>query len=328
MDTCVALSQCVGTQRTCDSIPGQCYDAGTCSTGSGSCVYPIAIGQQLRRPRICAGDIADRCAADGTCAGTATTCNKPDGGCFIAPGTCDSASGACIYAVDAGASCDDHNACTTGDVCSATGACQGHSVSCNTPPECQMGGMCASDGGCVYTPTVGGFCQSGTGVCVNGMCQGFVTFTYVPSNFSPPDAGWSPPVTIASTCDPDFNSSGSGSFDKTCAMTMPAPVGVTLSDGTPALLLPFGSLTVSLGATFTIHGDKPVILAVLGDATLLGTINGSSQGAIVGPGSGAHRSEKAAATATSAPGTTARTRAAARAAQASAPRAVQAQARA
>ena len=67
---------------------------------------------------------------------------------------------------------------------------------------------------------------------------------------------------------------------------MPMAVPVTLSDGQPALLLTFSYLTVQIGATFSIRGDKPVIVAARGDVTILGTLDASSSRATPGPGGG------------------------------------------
>jgi hypothetical protein len=135
--------------------------------------------------------------------------------------------------------------------------------------------------------------SSGTcdgGYCTAGVCQPLLDFNYPPSNFLPAQvSSWSPPVRIQVGCDPSFDSTA-GRFAQTCTQTLPTPQLVTLADARTAYLLAFAGLTIDTGATFSLHGDRPVILAVRGNVDVRGTIDASSRNNfgitadVVGPG--------------------------------------------
>jgi len=85
--------------------------------------------------------------------------------------------GRCEYAFIEGADCDDGNACTINDTCTA-GACKGTPMACTTPraPACTDGthlqtydnpGVC-NGGRCVYMQQT---ITCGSGGCANGACQ-------------------------------------------------------------------------------------------------------------------------------------------------------------
>jgi hypothetical protein len=156
-DTC-AGGVCAGTPKSCTTPPAavciasstlRTYDGVGACTG-GLCVYThhdAACGQ--------GGCTGSTCATDA-CAGV--TCMSPPSVCYAPSGTC--AGGSCSYAFADGASCDDHNACTTADSCAA-GTCKGVPKTCATPPAntCQDAttakiyaavGACSA-GACSYT---------------------------------------------------------------------------------------------------------------------------------------------------------------------------------
>jgi len=121
------------------------------------------------------GDICttvDLCVG-GACVGTVPLdCDDVDG---CTDDSCDSASGGCVSTHNT-ASCEDGDACTTGDTCEA-GSCQGGAA-----PDCDDGNECTDDicepaSGCAYGnnigscddsdfTTVGDQCVAGT--CVSG----------------------------------------------------------------------------------------------------------------------------------------------------------------
>jgi PKD repeat protein len=146
------------------------------------------------------------------CGGDATTegdpclgvvCDAPPSACHAEVGTC--ASGVCSYAVRAGLSCDDGDACTASDTCLAEGSCAGSAVACQTPPasacdgdtllvygangRCEAGGChydpssvaCADgcqDGQCLGDPCAGvtcnqppSGCYAAVGLCRDGVCD-------------------------------------------------------------------------------------------------------------------------------------------------------------
>jgi hypothetical protein len=110
-------------------------------------------------------------------------------------------------------------------------------------------------------------------------------FEYAPSNFDP--ALFAPPyvdLVVATSCDIDANDPPA--FGVTCGLLAPIQSAIiTLSDGTAALLIPVGNLTVALGGTIDIDGELPVIFAVYGDADIDGTIDADASNRRGGPGS-------------------------------------------
>ncbi len=66
--------------------------------------------------------------------------------------------------------CDDGDACTTGDVCYATGACVGASLSCDDGNACTSD-VCDSKVGCSHGKLADGSkCGAGGGLCQSGTC--------------------------------------------------------------------------------------------------------------------------------------------------------------
>ncbi len=111
-----AYDACAGV--SCNTSPGQCYEAaGTCSLGV--CSYaPKASGASCDDGNACTG--ADACNGAWVCSGSATSCSNPPGQCYEAAGTCS--GGACSYAPKAaGSTCNDGNAGTLNDV--SNGVC-------------------------------------------------------------------------------------------------------------------------------------------------------------------------------------------------------------
>ncbi|MCP3100709.1 hypothetical protein LZ198_17705 [Myxococcus sp. K15C18031901] len=105
-------------------------------------------------------------------------CNTPPGPCFLPNGTCDGST--CVYTPRAvGSACNDSDACTLNETCSATGACVGTAVSCKTPPgTCfeRLGTCNTTTGACSYAKKAAGTacddgdsCTSGD-ACNNGVC--------------------------------------------------------------------------------------------------------------------------------------------------------------
>jgi hypothetical protein len=129
-----------------------------------------------------ASDAADAAETLDRCAGV--TCTALDA-CH-AVGVCDPATGLCSQPfVPDGTSCDDKNACTTGDVCTA-GSCAGTPVVCTARDACHVAGTCdPATGACsapfapdgtTCTPTatcaIGNTCTAGVcgTVCASGAC--------------------------------------------------------------------------------------------------------------------------------------------------------------
>lgn len=165
VDPCADVTCTTPPAAACDGDSLTTYASlGTCA--AGNCSY---------------GSVAIPCShgcANGACAGDPcadVTCNTPPSPCHAATGTCT--SGVCSYVTLAGADCDDGQACTQDDSCSAAGTCVGTAIACQSPPapECAgstlrvaaANGACVS-GGCDY-PVTEVACPEG---CQNGACLG------------------------------------------------------------------------------------------------------------------------------------------------------------
>ncbi|MFL5351721.1 hypothetical protein [Archangium sp.] len=174
-------------------VPGDSAIQGLdCDDGKGS-VHPGAVA-------VCDGsgslDTDFNCDGKADCNGSGCTSDAACGSGFCVSGICcDSAcnapptcrgagvcgTGTCTYPVATGVSCDDGNACTTGDKCDAQAVCAGTVKSCTTPSQCETGpGSCnASTGACEYTPQPttkacddGNACTSGDKCNGSGACAG------------------------------------------------------------------------------------------------------------------------------------------------------------
>jgi len=90
---------------------------------------------------------------------TPTTQPPPREDCACIKGTCRSA----------GYSCDDHNKCTTHDVCDGNGSCVGTPTICPSGP-CATAACNATTGQCASTNKPNGT-RCGPGTCKNGSCD-------------------------------------------------------------------------------------------------------------------------------------------------------------
>lgn len=163
-----------------------------CSTGCVSAPPPVCLdathSRHFNLPGKCANNECAYTVSDVVCtrgceagfcredACLGVNCDVPPSAC-LKPGTCT--RGQCTYAPGpAAALCDDHDSCTTGDLCDAQGGCKGGALACNAPPV----PTCASAStSLVYDPV--GVCGSGVcafvsrtvqcaGGCTNGVCKG------------------------------------------------------------------------------------------------------------------------------------------------------------
>lgn len=100
------------------------------------------------------------------------------GGCIAAgdkrPGStcrgCDPEQDPRAYSNLTGVSCDDEDACTADDVCSA-GRCEGTPVECPAPGPCEENVTCAATSGdCTSAPKPDGTACGESGVCAAGVC--------------------------------------------------------------------------------------------------------------------------------------------------------------
>ena len=157
----------MGTPVVCAPLD-DCHLAGVCDPGTGTCSHPLKPnGEPCSDGNACTQ--GDACI-DGVCApGTPVVCPAKSG-CHDV-GVCNPVDGTCSEPVKTdGVSCDDANACTRTDSCSA-GTCQGgNPVVCVAKDACHDVGTCNTADGKCSDPVKpdGTTCPGGT--CVSGVC--------------------------------------------------------------------------------------------------------------------------------------------------------------
>jgi hypothetical protein len=217
-DTCQAGVCTGGNAVTCQAL-GQCYDVGTCDSGTGQCSHPKKAdgtpcddGNPATLNDTCLNGL---CGGENLC--TNVTCTALDA-CHDA-GTCDPQTGLCSNPPKQnGSSCNDGNPCTQTDTCQA-GVCTGSNpVVCGALDQCHVAGTCDPQTGACSNPVKqnGAACNDGdactqTDTCQAGACTGSNAVVC-----GPLDA-----CHVAGTCDP-----------KTGACSNPAAVdGTACNDG-------------------------------------------------------------------------------------------------
>ncbi len=199
-DVCNGAGVCAGTATSCNSAPGQCYEAaGTCS--GGACDYEYkAAGVSCDDADACT--LSEVCNGAGGCAGTPVSCTTPPGQCYEAAGTCS--GGACSYAPKAaGSTCNDGNAGTLNDVCNGSGVCAGVAA-CTTPPSaCHDLPGTYVNGACTYPlKAAGSTCAAGqictpAGQCASKCWIGGALY----------DSGTQRPGVVCEECNPGLSTS-------------------------------------------------------------------------------------------------------------------------
>jgi hypothetical protein len=169
-DQCQADKSCHGSTYSC-TAPGFCETAlGATCKGDGMCTYPTAVGAICDDSEDCTW--LDKCTAEKACLGEWYICDQP-GDCETPAGATCNGDGTCAYPPDVGLVCDDGNACTYTDQCTAQKDCVGIGYSCSSPGTCEAteGAVCNGDGACAY-PYVGDgtLCGNGLGACLSGGC--------------------------------------------------------------------------------------------------------------------------------------------------------------
>lgn len=171
--------ECIPARTTNCNQPPQCHDYGTCDGATGFCNYPKLNGTSCDDGNACTD--VDVCIK-GVCTGfQARSCPAIDQ-CHSA-GVCNTATGACSAPIKPDTTlCNDGDACTTVDKCTA-GVCTGYTpVVCPASNNnCQEPGVCnKASGACSYAQKAQGTsCDdndkcSATSTCsdVTGTCQG------------------------------------------------------------------------------------------------------------------------------------------------------------
>ena len=108
-----------------------------------------------------------------------------------------------------------------------------------------------------------------------------------PRNFNPSGPGINPYATNGTTtlnCGISTFDSSTLTFGNWCSQPTPVPVVQTEPGGADVVILPLLNLTIAAGATLRLTGNRPVILAAFGNATVAGTVDGSASGTTPGAG--------------------------------------------
>ncbi|QRN94351.1 putative metal-binding motif-containing protein [Archangium violaceum] len=298
-----AAERCsVSVDYDCDGASGcqdskcqqkACDDGNACTTGDrceGSGVSAQCKGQAVQCEKSASGCVtASTCSQEtGRCVETRKACNAPPTACYESAGACNDATGECEYAVKAASvSCDDSQACTTGDVCNGAGVCQGTQTPCTASSICfRVTGGCTALGNCTEEPDPGKvnttcMLASGTenGVCraSDGRCS---RFPYAPSNFDPDAIPTASILPLATTCNITFNSTTLSWNPTNCVSNPPTPIELPQGNG----MVLFALSTLNLNGELRLVGNRPVILAVYGDATLNSNILAHAEGTAPGAG--------------------------------------------
>ncbi|WP_395837725.1 putative metal-binding motif-containing protein [Cystobacter fuscus] len=250
-------AQCKGQAVQCEKPAGACVLGATCSQETGQCVV------------------------------TRKQCGPPPNTCREA-GVCNDATGDCDFPPkQASVSCDDTDACTTGDVCNGAGTCQGTQTPCTPSSIClRVASGCTALGNCTYAPDpskVNATCAladgSANGVCraTDGACS---RFPYVPSNFDPDTVPTASILPLTTTCNVTFDSTTLTWAPPNCVSNPPSPIELTQGSG----MVLFALSRLELAAELRLIGNRPVIFAVYGDATLNNNILANGKGTTPGAG--------------------------------------------
>ncbi len=188
-DVCKA-GVCAGSAVACDDkiacTSDSCVEPGGCFFDQSKC--GCAKDADCNDGNACNG--VEKCNLQtlSCVAGTAVSCSNLDDACNV--GTCDAKTGACAAAPRKdGTSCDDGNACTKTDGCSA-GKCTGtNAVTCSASDQCHNVGVCDTKTGACSNPnkTDGAACNDGNkctqlDTCQTGACLGGSPVTCVASD--------------------------------------------------------------------------------------------------------------------------------------------------
>ena len=162
---------------SCKGQPLSCDDANPCTTdtcdATKGCGHESADGQACDDGDACT--MGDACISETCIPGDPVTC--PVGGaCDVV--ACDPTTGKCKTSLkEAGAACDDGQACTVDDVCTL-GTCLGKAKICDDNSSCTIDSCDGISGNCVHTPVIGNLpCEDGSKCtaddkCDNGVCMG------------------------------------------------------------------------------------------------------------------------------------------------------------
>lgn len=166
LDHCsgVDLSCSAGLRKDCDD--GDVCTNDSCNPATGACQHAFNTASCDDLDPCTTGDRCDL----GLCRGTAVVC---DDGNFCTEDVCNPVSGNCQH-FNNSLACDDGDACTVYDTCSA-GLCVGQPLSCDDLNPC-TDDSCDPASGCLYQADDTNTCSDGdnctTDFCHSGACVG------------------------------------------------------------------------------------------------------------------------------------------------------------
>ncbi len=127
--------------------------------------------------------------------------------------------------------------------------------------------------------------DSGTFPDASAPDAGGTPFPYAPSNFDPGAVGALVPRVQLNCGETIFNSS-TGMFTNDCGRMMPTMVLTPQPGGATAALLAVAGLDILPGSALRVQGDRPVIIAVFGNATIAGRLDARGLTTTAGAGGG------------------------------------------
>ena len=219
-DKCKA-GACVGSNPVPCTTSNQCYEA-TCDTGTGTCgSQPKTDGSPCNDANACTQ--SETCAA-GSCVGSNPVVCAALDQCHL-PGTCDPLRGGCSQPVKSdGSSCDDGNACTLTDACTA-GSCRGsNAVVCSALDQCHDTGTCNPSSGQCSNPAKadGTPCDDADQCTAEEACMAGSCTPGKPAADVDGD-GVCDALDICAMYDPDQTDADGDGVGDACECTQPAP---------------------------------------------------------------------------------------------------------
>jgi hypothetical protein len=175
-DTC-QKGICTGSNPVVCTALDQCHNVGTCAPATGVCSNPAKNnGTTCDDDNLCTK--TDTCQG-GNCTGADPVSCSALGQCYLV-GACDPDTGLCSnpFASDT-ATCNDSNACTSGETCDGMGVCKdGSTVVCQPPANFCKTNTCNVSLGCQLgnkpngTPCDDSSACTQQDVCSAGNCSG------------------------------------------------------------------------------------------------------------------------------------------------------------
>jgi hypothetical protein len=269
-DTCAA-GKCVGSNPVVCAASDQCHDVGTCVSSTGVCTNPAkADGTSCDDANACTK--TDTCQT-GACKGSDLVTCKSLGQCYKV-GTCDTASGLCSNPfADTTTTCNDGNACTTGEKCDGKGTCTGGgAVICQPPADVCQTNVCNSQVGCqLGSQPAGTPCNDSSECtrldsCVGGACTGGDKRANIQGDWSDdPGSASAGPTSVDIFTDPKGNAHIAGIYKGTVAFNDKDD----LKTAKP-LLLPSKTTT---GIYWAVYREDGAVINLANIGATLGTLS-------------------------------------------------------